>query len=86
MDKKGFVIDPRGNRWMPHWDVVMVFALLFVAIVTPVEVTFSNEGKYVTVLWGINRVVDLLFIVDMVLIFNLAYQTNTDDGGHWVRI
>jgi len=84
MDAKGFVIDPRGSKWMPHWDIVMVFALLFVAIVTPVEVTFSDEGKYISVLWVINRVVDLLFIFDIVLLLNLAYQTHSDDGGHWI--
>ena len=33
----------------------------------------------------VNRFVDALFIVDMVLIFNLAYQEKLEFGGHWVH-
>ena len=32
------------------------------------------EGKYITPMWAVNRVVDLLFFLDMIIIFHLAFQ------------
>jgi hypothetical protein len=32
----------------------------------------------------VNRFVDVLFYIDMFLIFNLAYQEKLEFGGHWV--
>ena len=39
-----WMIDPRKSKFMPIWDVVMLAALAFTAIVTPFEVTFIDEG------------------------------------------
>ena len=46
MQKVGWVIDPRKSRILPKWDLLMVSALLFTALVTPVEVAFLEEGQY----------------------------------------
>lgn len=74
----GNVIDPRRSRIMPVWDVIMVSCLAFTATVTPFEVTFLDEGPCITPLFVINRIVDALFMTDMVMIFNMAYfDTNT---------
>ena len=64
-------IDPRRARWLPYWDVVMTFALLFTAIVTPFEVTFLQERNCITVLFVTNRVIDFCFLLDIVVLFNL---------------
>ena len=45
---------------------------------------FSEEGKHVTTMWLINRLVDAMFTVDMLLTFQVAYQESIDNGGHWV--
>ena len=84
MQKIGWVIDPRKNCLLPKWDLTMVSALLFTAIVTPVEVAFLEEGQYITNLWVINRLVDLCFMIDIILTFNRAYQESAEKGGHWV--
>ena len=84
MQRTGWVIDPRASQFMRNWDLVMAFALLFTAVVTPVEVAFLDEGRYITPLWIINRVVDTCFTVDVVITFNLAYQATPGQGGHWV--
>jgi len=80
---QGYVIDPRTVRWMQWWDIVMMIALLFTALVTPLEVAFL-EGGTVDGLFIINRVVDAAFIVDMVLNFRIAYQEPQSAGGGWV--
>ena len=39
MQVVGCVIDPRKSWLLPKWDMMMLAALLFTVIVTPVEVT-----------------------------------------------
>ena len=63
--RPGFLIDPRHSKVMRAWDLIMLFALMFTAIITPYEVTFIEEGPCVTVLFMINRLIDLLFLMDM---------------------
>lgn len=74
MQVTGWVIDPAKSRWVPQWDLTMLLPLLFTAIITPVEISFLPEGQHISVMWLVNRVVDLMFVVDIVLTFHVAYQ------------
>ena len=67
---------------MPIWDVVMLLALAYTAIATPFEVAFIDEGPCITILFGLNRFIDLLFVIDIFLIFSTHYQ---DRQGRWIR-
>ena len=82
MYKPKYLLDPRGSKFMPVWDIVMMFALSFTAIVTPYEVVFVDEGPCVTTLFVMNRLVDLCFVLDILIILNLAYQDKRRGG--WV--
>jgi len=83
MQRNGYVIDPRSSGFPAVWDMVIVVALAFTAVVTPLEVAYlDKEGTSITVLWGFNRVVDAIFIFDIFVCFNVAFERN--DGGHWV--
>ena len=84
MERHPYIIDPQRDKWTSHWDMIMLTALLFTALVTPVEVSFLEEGMYMSPLWWINRFIDLAFLVDMVITFNMAFQEHSDKGGHWV--
>ena len=56
-----YLIDPRRGRWMTWWDITVMIALLFTAVVTPVEVAFIPPGgACVTPLFAINRMVDIV--------------------------
>lgn len=72
-----FVVDPRpgkGNaRRLAAWDALSVFALLFTAFSSPFEVAFLITAE-VDGLFVVNRLVDLIFFVDMVLQFFLMYE------------
>jgi hypothetical protein len=63
--RPGYLIDPRHSKVMGSWDIIMLVALMFTAIVTPYEVTFIEEGPCVTILFMVNRFIDLLFLMDM---------------------
>ena len=74
-----WVIDPRKVRWIAHWDLAMTVALVYVALVTPVEVAFLKPGttlesKTSSPIFLINRLLDAMFILDILLNFRLAYK------------
>lgn len=79
-----YIIDPHATPWVRKWDVCMMFALAFTVVVTPVEVAYLDEGEHITLLFWLNRIVDLIFLFDLLLTFNLAYQMPPEKGGHYV--
>ena len=66
-----YIIRPDSRR-MVTWDLFTSVALIFTTLVTPYEVAFlesSPPGLYAT-----NRLIDGIFIADMVLQFFLMYK------------
>lgn len=61
------------QRWVQCWDIVLFLTLIFTAIITPFEVALL-EMQYWDWLFIVNRVVDLIFIVDMIKTFFTAYR------------
>ena len=65
------LLDPRKSRIMRYWEVVTGTTLIFIALVTPVEVGFMaipqdrwSDGLFIT-----NRCVDIIFILDVLMQF-----------------
>jgi hypothetical protein len=56
---------------LQKWDLTILLALLFTAVVTPFEVAFLETE--INVLFIVNRLIDLIFIFDMVKEFHLMY-------------
>eukprot|EP00937_MAST-01D_sp_MAST-1D-sp2_P003836 g3836.t1 len=83
---RGIVLDP-GSDMMRRWDATIVLALLFTAIVTPYEVSVMKAISYpqVDALFVVNRFVDIIFVVDIVLKFFTMYRQPNSKGGGWVR-
>ena len=52
-----------------RWDLVTLVSLIFTAIITPFE-TATLDMVWWDALFNINRVVDLVFLTDMVFSFN----------------
>eukprot|EP00966_Prymnesium_polylepis_P243417 5629033-Prymnesium_polylepis.3 len=75
-----FIIDPRNNVAIMAWDVVTGTALVFTATVTPYEVGFIRTSN-VDALFIVNRLLDGLFTVDVVLQFVLMYNSGR---GQWI--
>ena len=81
-----WVIDPRRSRLISFWDTVTALALIFTAIVTPYEVSFSN-GEPNLINFVLNRSVDVIFTCDIVLQFFIAFPESanyTGQGSQWV--
>jgi len=75
-------INPQRSTWIPIWDVVTFFATVLTAIVTPYEVGFVEDAQCVDGLFLFNRIIDLLFMIDIVILFHLQYVDGTT--GVWV--
>ena len=72
--KPWFLIDPRTSTWIGRWDVFTSLALVFVAFVTPLEIAVFEVS--LDTLFLVNRVVDIIFIMDLVFSFVTVYQVN----------
>ena len=83
-----WVLDPRTEAFVAHWDLAMTFALFYVALVTPVEVAFIDspvgDAKWRNPIFLINRLLDCIFITDMCLQFRLAYKEESVEGTRWI--
>jgi potassium voltage-gated channel Eag-related subfamily H protein 7 len=72
-----------------YWDLITTCALVFTAVITPVEVAFFTPPP-VAERWGdelflCNRVMDCIFILDMLLQLRIAYQIDTVHGVQWIK-
>ena len=83
------VLDPRTNNYVAYWDLVTTLALVFTALVTPYEVAFLSpppvSARMTNGLFWTNRVVDMVFILDMVLQFRMVYKKeDVREGTRWI--
>ena len=67
------LLDPRTSKLIGPWDAATASALLFTTFVTPIEVALLGNTES-PLLFGINRFVDCIFIIDLCLQFFIMYQ------------
>ena len=61
----------------PFWDVITALALIFTVTVTPFEVGFLDPPTRPDTLWITNRVVDCIFVLDVIFqFFIMVPKTN----------
>ena len=68
MTHNPLLIDPRTSEWTQWWDLVIVTLLVVVLFLTPYEVAFLRGGS-IDVLFGVNRLFDLIFFLSVIIIF-----------------
>ena len=79
------MIDPRASRWISAWDAITGTALMFVALVTPIEVGFLEPtASWLDPLFLVNQVINAVFVVDLVLQFFLMVPITDAFGTRWV--
>ena len=81
-----WLIDPRNSKWMGLWDGFTSAAILFTAFVTPYEVSFLPMATVAhDPLFIFNRLLDGIFIIDMLIQFVLIYADgDSETRGRWV--
>lgn len=73
-----FLINPHC-KVMKFWDGLLALALAFVGLVTPYEVVFITQVDWA--FFGVNRFVDLIFILDICLQFFLQVEIQRPHRG-----
>ena len=74
---KSFLMHPIDSKFLPYWDATTTIALIYTAVITPWETAFITVDE-TRPPWGegwflINRLVDLIFLIDMILQFFIMY-------------
>jgi hypothetical protein len=81
---KWYIIDPRTNQLVGYWDLLTSLALVFTALVTPIEVAFlsapSGAERLSNGLFWTNRVVDCVFIADSACLLRHERTNNSPRG------
>ena len=67
------------SKSMQQWDMCTMVALLFTALVTPYEVALLPTR--LNGLFIVNRMIDAIFVCDMVINFFLAFRDESPSGG-----
>ena len=79
-----YVLVPGKTRFLARWDVVATTALAYTAILTPFEASFlgpSNGSAAWQDPWFVmNRALDCVFILDLILQFFIAYEARGSRG------
>jgi len=76
----GWLIDSQNTPELQYWDIIMLCAIAYVAVMTPYEVAFL-EPEY-NAMFVINRFLDCVFLGDMTLQF---FITARDAKGNWIK-
>lgn len=70
LNRKACLLYPE-DRMKVNWDLFITFILLLACVVTPIRIAFDQENDTGWII--LDSVVDFLFFVDMVIIFNTAF-------------
>ncbi|OLQ10816.1 Potassium voltage-gated channel subfamily H member 6 [Symbiodinium microadriaticum] len=76
--KPWYVINPARCPMGGAWQILVCMSLIFVALVTPVQVCLL-QVKYNSTFF-LSLLVDFIFFIDMILQFCTAYTRNTPSG------
>jgi len=75
-----WMIDSTATPELQYWDLTMLGAIAYVAIMTPYEVAFLEPEM--NALFVINRLLDAIFLSDMILQF---FITAKDEKGNHIK-
>lgn len=72
-----FTLDP-DSKYITHFDLLVTISLCFTALVTPFEVAFLETE--LGFLFLVNRLIDLVFLKDLVMCFLRKVEKTLPDG------
>lgn len=76
-----YMLNPRTSTFVERMDLATTVAVVFTAVVTPFESAFLGPPAQVNTLFIVNRLVDLIFTVDMVAQFFTIIAINRGVNG-----
>mmetsp|Transcript_42262 Transcript_42262/g.135277 ORF Transcript_42262/g.135277 Transcript_42262/m.135277 type:complete len:608 (-) Transcript_42262:209-2032(-) len=80
-EKTTLLLNPQ-SKLLRRWDINIGLLLVFTAVVTPFEVSFIHTTPTSLLFW-INRYLDICFLIDMGFQFRIPVQTSK---GEWLTL
>lgn len=74
-DRKFLIIYP-SDKFRSYWDVIQSILLLVTCFVVPINLAFSSETDSVVWYTYSNYLIDFIFMLDMLVVFNTAVKTD----------
>jgi hypothetical protein len=68
---------PNDTKKVMFWDLTISMLLLLTCVTTPLDLAFADEFDDIEWYTIFRNTIDILFFIDIVVIFNTAYQTDT---------
>jgi hypothetical protein len=83
---KEFLVDPH-SIFMARWDVILFVNLVYIAIFTPYEIGFAEVKTHWDEIlsspsFWINKIIDVFFLFDILLMFSLKAEVEDKNGTH----
>ena len=83
--KPWYMVDPRTSAHVAKWDATLAFVLCLTALVTPYEIAFMPPPLSADLVFWFNRVIDVIFLCDMVLVcFTITPIVSALEGTKWI--
>jgi len=76
------LLHPNKSKFLTYWDMVVMAALSYVAVVAPVQVAIL-QTQSIGIMFVINCMIDLIFLLDMILQFFTMYPKQSNFGESW---
>ena len=59
------------DKFKEYWDAFVAIVLILTCFVTPIRIAFYSQDELIWVI--INYTIDLIFLTDIIIIFNTAF-------------
>ena len=69
-NRKCCIVYPEDS-WKDNWDLIVSVILIFTCVITPFRLAFVEKDS-IEWIW-VNYTIDIIFAIDMLIIFNTAY-------------
>lgn len=81
-----WVIDPQVSPYAEKWDMVITTSVIITALWVPCEVAFFPMAEMeLGLIFALDRMLDSIFLKDMVLQFMMSYPEERQGTTRWVR-
>ena len=78
------VFHPLTSRWLPVFDNAVGMCVLFVSVVSPVDITMGGRSS-LTMVYLIGLVCNIVFFCDFLIKLNRVYREKRALGGRYVK-
>ena len=77
------VFNPARHRWINRWDYVVGAAVMFTAVVSPVEFSMRKTIEF-SLIYSIGLVINGIFCIDLFVNFNRGFNEPRSKGARFV--